>query len=202
MNTSLRAAGASLPLLALLWGCAADIAPEDTGETPEQTVDETGTTALEDGSFLTVVDAQDSLDWVYYAFTAADEVSPAQPADSTEWDLAVRRYEIALNGGVSGTGGVEVATLAGQDFDALTAAPAEGYVTDLPDADEDGDPEYALGDWFDYDSGTHVLTPKDQVYAVHGVGGAAYKLQVVDYYSSAGTSGYPKLHWAPLDLPQ
>ncbi len=159
-----------------------------------------------DGTTTTVVDATDATAWIYLDVAARAEASPADPASSTEWDLGFQRFHIKLNGGVSGPGDVEVAVLPGADFDAMVDAPAGAYVTDAPDGDDDGtDVDLALstGDaaWFDYDPATHVLSPRDQVYAVRLVSGDYIKLRVVDYYDDAGTGGHMSLRWGAIAPP-
>ena len=57
----------------------------------------------------------------------------------------------------------------------------------------------ALKEWYDYNSSTHVLTAKDDVYLIRSSdGGSIYKIQMTDYYSESGTSGYPTFRWESL----
>lgn len=157
------------------------------------------------GSVVSQVNAADSMSWVYVQLSSGKEVMPLDPQSSTEWDLALQRYQIKVNGGINGKGGVEVALVTGTAFSALTTAPASGYVTDQADsADEDPDPDYAFtqrGTWYSYNVMTHVLTAKDQVYVVRGTTGAYYKLQLTGYYDQAGSSGYPTFRWATVSAP-
>ena len=46
-------------------------------------------------------------------------------------------------------------------------------------ADADGEPEYAMGGWYDYDVSTHVLTPADAVYVLALPGDRWVKLQML-----------------------
>lgn len=103
---------------------------------------------------------------------------------SASWDLAARRFEVKLNGGVSGDGGVEVADV---DPDAPGQIPAEGWYTDEPDADGDGVPEYALQDWYLYDYETHELSPAPQTWLVRTTEGGIVELAFASYYDDAGT---------------
>lgn len=155
-----------------------------------------------DGVTETWVDATAYLDWVYLSFATAAEAFPADPADSTEWDLGFQRYLVMSNGGVSGTGGVEAVVVEGLGFEEIAQAPAEGWGQDLPDdEDENQNPEYALGDWFDYAEEDHTVTPKDLVYAIRAVGGSYYKLQFMAYYDEAGSPAYFTLRWASVLAP-
>ncbi len=139
------------------------------------------------------LDATSESDWIFVDLERQGLVTADLP-----WDLKLRRFVIALNGGVSGDGGVEAAPVEGVAFDALTEAPAGGWRTDAPDADGDGAPEYALGDWYAYDSATHVLAPREVIYVIRSVEGLDLKLQVLAYSDAAGTSGVFTLRVAAL----
>lgn len=192
---------ALIPLVGL-GACAPSLLDDDGQATPSgsETPVSTAVSNLEvDGQErLTQVDASSNADWIYLDLDTAAEVYPEDPAAGGDWDLTFQRYVIAVNGGVSGGGSVEAAALAGGDFDALGEAPAEGYRADQPSAEVDGEVDYALGGWWDYDSATHVLSPADVVYVVMSTDGQAFKLQMMGYYDEAGTAGFPTFRWAPL----
>lgn len=158
-----------------------------------------------DGTTTTRVDANEANVWVYIDLETASEVVPINPGSNAEWDLAFQRFKIKSNGGVSGSGGVEVAVLPDADFDGMSEAPASGYVTDRADSDdEDEDPDTAFltGDgWYTYNPVDHTLSPRDIVYIVRTVEGGYFKLQMLDYYDDAGTSGFPTFRWGPVDPP-
>jgi len=178
-----------LPIL-LLAACAKSLDPGNTEDTsPNSTV----------SPGEAVVDATSDVDFVYLDLESSAMVTPANPADDASWDLAFRRYKIPLNGGVSGTGGMQIVPLAGADYNAAIETPTDGWVTDQADADGDGDLEYAFDTWFSYDSETHEVTAADYVYVVQSVEKSLYKLQFLSYYDDAGTGGYIGLHWGPLD---
>ena len=127
-------------------------------------------------------------------------MTPEDPTDSDSWDLAFQRYTIAVNGGISGTGNVEVLPLweVYDEFESVIDIPEEGWVTDMEDADDDGLPEYAFKDWFDYDLSTHILSPADVVYLVHTVEENTFRVRVIDYYSAQGDSGYMSIEFDQL----
>ncbi len=191
--------GASL--LALTGGCASDIAATNgVGGTTSKVV-----TTTEGGVSTTTVDATDAAAWVYIDLDTGAEVTPAAPEDSDAWDIAFQRFTIKSNGGDSGTGGVEIAGVEGVTFDSVTAAPASGWFSDAPDSDdEDTTPDYAVdqaGGWYDYNIANHVLTPRQVVFVVHTVEGNYVKLEMLDYYDDAGTSGIPKYRAAAVSEP-
>lgn len=196
-------------------GCAPSLLDRKTGGSGADTGADSGDTAdtapagptvvstdLGGGVTQLWVDATAYQTWVYVSFASPDAVTPADPTDSTAWDLGFERYLVMLNGGVSGTAGEGALVLSGQDFDSLTTAPAGDYAVDLPDDDDDNqNPQYAMGEWFAYAEEDHTLTPLDQVYVISGQGGAYYKFQFLSYYDDAGTPAYLTAKWAVVDAP-
>ncbi|PRP94840.1 HmuY family protein [Enhygromyxa salina] len=152
-----------------------------------------------EGVTRTQVDGTDEADHVYLDLDL--DMGTETSLDDPGWDLGFRRYDVIVDGGIHGDAGVEVAVLDGEAFDSLLAVPSDvQWITDEADGDdEDMDPDTAFVDWYDYDFMTHVLTPKDRVYLVRSSEGAVFKLQFVDYYSSAGTSGFVSFDWAALN---
>ncbi|MCB9689010.1 MAG: HmuY family protein [Alphaproteobacteria bacterium] len=143
-----------------------------------------------DGSRAVTLAATDAGAPVHLRLGLDLALTPTDPATSDAWDLAVARTVISLGGGSSGGGSTEVAVLEGQDFAALSAAPATGFTTDA-DTDGDGATDvYAMGDWYDYDVRTHTLTPKDRVYVLRTTDGAAFKLQLLTYDDGTTTLRY------------
>ena len=138
------------------------------------------------GESTLVVDATSYEEWVYIDLAFVDVVS-----GDDDWDLSAQRYEVALNEDVRAQKIEDVA------FDDMSVAPADGYLTD-----EDSDLDYVLGDWYDYNYVTHVLTPRDHFYVIETAEFEYYKLEFLDYYSDAGVSGFLTLRIAPLDSPE
>lgn len=160
---------------------------------------------LGDGVRQALVDASGREQWIYMALERGNAVPAEAEADAMAWDLAFQRSDLKLNGGSSGSGDAAVAFLPGAAFDELTEVPADA--TFRTDTDADGMAEYVMSDgesdarWYSYDVTTHVLTPKDLVYVVRGANGSYYKLEMLDYYDSAGSAGHPLFRWAPLATP-
>ena len=82
------------------------------------------TTQLDNGDFLTEIDATaggafstEHHDFTYFSFEDQDVVvlTDAEAAESAEWDIAFKRSEIRLNGGISGPGNVMGFDLMGAD---------------------------------------------------------------------------------------
>lgn len=141
------------------------------------------------------LDSSDHERWIHYDFERQGVVDSDLP-----WDFAAQRYQIKLNGGVSGDGEVLASILETSDWETV-AVPDAGWRTDEADADGDGTPEYVFADWYDYNAETHVLTPRPLVYVLQSVEGRFFKLQILNYYDEAGTSGFLTLRWAELDDP-
>lgn len=191
-------------VVALAGGCADSIRPDQEpdaalGDAPFDVLTPTGTVTTRDngdGTFTMLVDSTNAAAWIYVDFETRAEVPESGP-----WDLRYQRFHISTNGGISGTGGVEVARLAAS-FAQVIAAPPAGWVADAPDgADENTVPDYAFeqGDgWYDYNPATHVLTPRPLVWVVKTAGGSTIKLAIQRYYDGAGTPAWFTMHWAPL----
>lgn len=208
-----------LPLLTCLslTACAEDLRNEDQTEADAGNLDLPGAadaspsshiTSSEngDGTTTSIIDATSNDAWIYLDLNTGLETTPTTPLASEEWDLAFRRFDVTLNGGISGASDVAVMVLPNQDFDSLTIAPASGYTTDLADGDDEGEePDLYFGSeqgaWYDYDPTTHVLSPKERVYVVASAAGTYYKLRFLGYYDDAGTAGTLRLQWGPIAAP-
>lgn len=208
MKRSLLSSLMCLSTVALLaTACGDDLRPEPDpdDETPDQTAQHITHTDLGNGVTRSSVDATSEDLWVYLDLDTGREVSPASPETDPDWDIAFQRFQVRSNSGISGTGGVQTAILAEQDFDALTAAPADGWRVDEEDSDDEGtEPDYVFlqdGFWYAYDLASHTLQPRDRVYVVKTGAGAHFKLQFLAYYDDAGTSGVPSFKWAEISGP-
>lgn len=186
-----------LAIALLSTGCAEDLRPDrPDGGLPGEGLPPGSftTTTLPDGTFLTIVDASATHAWIYGDFETAAAIDETGP-----WDLRFQRFHISTNGGVSGSGGVEVAAIPNTSLDELVV-PSEGFVSDAPDGDdENAEPDYAFeqGDgWYDYDPQTHVLTPKAMAWVVRTNGGSTIALAIQGYYDTAGTAGWFSFRWA------
>jgi len=173
-----------------------DTGTDDTG-TDDTGTDDTGAdtddTATDDGTLQIDASADDT--WVYVDLAARAVVS-----ENGAWSLAFKRFEVKLNGGISGDGDVEAVWI-DADYADVSEAPAAGWMTDEEGGDTDVEDALALGAWYDYDPTTHVLTPAAGTWAIRGVDGATYKLVFTTYYDDAGTSGYPTLRFDEIDDP-
>jgi hypothetical protein len=181
----------------MLAGCEdLSFAPNDGG------VVQVVNTENADGTTTSRVDSRDEKNAFYFDLESKQRVESSNP----NWDLSLLRYKIAVNGGASGSGGVEVALLPSTDFDAVQKAPSSGWISDAPDSPTDDDDEvdrsFHVGEgWYVYDITGHTLTARDIVYVVKSHEGNYYKLKMLSYYDPAGTPGFPTFKWKKIDAP-
>lgn len=121
-------------------------------------------------------------------------VTDEEAFSSLDWDIAVRRFIIRLNSGVSGPSCVVGArTAPGTMFDALTTVPSNltwrteqyfmGAACDFePDPSGIGGPNAALSSFWSYQMCVQMT---GNVYVIHLRDGRYVKFQVVTYYSAA-----------------
>lgn len=104
------------------------------------------------------------------------------------WDLRLSGYEIRVNGGVSGSGGVSAVIDESMPFGQLTAqyagfAPAVAYRSDSYGG------VFVTSPWYQYNiTGTdNQIWPNFNVYLVRR-DQAVYRLQITSYYGPSGTA--------------
>ena len=111
-------------LAAILVGCMGEgqVEPLDSGVDGEDKAASTSSkyAFFEDSEQKVAVqvltDATDSTKWVYFDLDNFTIVNPEDPENDVTWDVAFKRFVIKVNGGVSGIGGVEVATFKNTSF--------------------------------------------------------------------------------------
>lgn len=159
---------------------------------PEEPITDASNDELENSPSVVeaVITADSTTEWVHWTFTEGKIIQIADAASSNDWDLAVRRTQLATNSGTSGAGSGGALDMEVSDWDAVGDCPAEGYVEDsmLPLPGPPGSGEFSgnptLNDWFDYDPVSHAVSSKGQVYCVRLSGQAGSgKLQIVNYAS-------------------
>ncbi len=119
----------------------------------------------------------------YFRFSTGTQVTPANPSQSTDWDLAFNNYNVIQNDGPNGPGLCEAffayTTLADPtNLAGFTLQPSG--VPMFADA-----PSSALTNWYDYNGTTHQLTSKNHIYVIK-TGGYYYKVKIESYYANVG----------------
>ena len=205
-SSALRSAWAVC--LALCAGCAEDLSMGDgdgdgaetaAGETDDERPVGGPNVEHEDrGDRLhTHVDATDASKWIWLDLESGEELVVGDPMNDARWDLGFSRFNVRINGGVSGRAGMEATYVEDTTLDRVTVVPTEGWTADT--LDEEDNVAYAFDEWYDYDISTHVLTPWPRVYVVRTGDGNHFKISIAGYYSSAGTSGHMQFEWAELE---
>jgi hypothetical protein len=144
------------------------------------------------------IDATNKMSQVYVDLDEGREMKPDEAFSTNGWDLSLKRFDIFVNSGASGTGTVEVAVLKDVSYFDLTQAPASGFSADT------GDRVFNTteGGWYFYDLGVHkLITRTELVYVIHTSAGAYMKLRMLNYYDAAGTPASISLEYAPISAP-
>lgn len=76
------------------------------------------------------IDVRSYTEWKYFSFEKGEVVEVTDFQDDLSWDIAFHRSDVRLNGGASGKGKAEAVNTNKTDWDAVTEAPANGYVKD------------------------------------------------------------------------
>lgn len=135
---------------------------------------------------------------VYFDFSSGGLVTPADPANSLDWDISFFSYEIGQNSGPNGIGDCAAFLAWGElidptDIDGFTAQP--GGAPLFPDIAGS-----ALADWYTYTGPPlHQLPSNSEVYLLK-TGDKVYKLRIESYYGEDGASNSGNYHfiWAEL----
>ncbi len=129
------------------------------------------------------VDASDPDRWRFFDFSRGTVVGRPGPL---EWDLAFRRFQVAVNGGPGFAGQGGLMELTGVPFDSVRAVPRGGYVGSVA---ADDSLNAVVERWYDYSWTSHVLTPRPTVYAVRTADGRHGKFQIIGYYCEGAIAG-------------
>ena len=135
---------------------------------------------LPDGTFRVTVNVRNRDAWIPLDLSLGRIV--ATPASA---DLLLRRYKFQCPNGA--------AKLDGAD---LLSATHEGVTEWLRDVAVDGELQNpALARWYHYGMQSHLLDPKDTVYAVRLHGGGVAVFQIESYYCDPDGSGCMTLRY-------
>ncbi|TGL33412.1 HmuY family protein [Leptospira perdikensis] len=165
------------------------------------------------GTYTTTVNATSSCNWVYVSLKS----NGVKVESTSQWDIALKRFNIQTNSGTSGSGSGGACKSGSTNFaSAFTGAECTAVVDvrlssagggPVTSSSESINPVMAApldltpmpagyGAWYTYSN--TILTAKTDVFIITGSDGAKYAIQMLDYYSAAGTSGNPKFQWKKL----
>ena len=131
-------------------------------------------------------------DTAYFDFSTGEQVTPADPANSLDWDFAVAAYDIHLNSNLFGPGEASayLVTDSGNnprtDFDSILVAETQPQAYTWDNAGS------AFTGWYDYDPNTHQLSSFGHVYLIK-IHSDVYKVQIQSYYHNV--NGMPASGW-------
>jgi hypothetical protein len=137
--------------------------------------------------------------WIYVRFTDTGmqkvEITDLEALDSMEWDLALHRFKLRLNSGVSGPSCVAAAALPERSFAEVDLAAAESGVFETEAfydetctflTDDTGDegaptgvPAVVLQDWWTYPD---CVATSGIPFAIRLANGRLMKLEVLSFY--------------------
>ena len=135
----------------------------------------------------------------YFDFSTGEQVTPADPSTSLDWDIAFSQFALFLNGGVSGSGSA-TAFYAYTELDDPTAI--EAFLAQ-PEFAQTFTDTYgsAMSEWYIYNGATHELSPKDEIYLIK-VGDIVYKVELESYYGDVGgqpASAHYSFRWTVVE---
>lgn len=128
------------------------------------------------------IDATNREGWAYFSFASGDTVDVADAENSEAWDIGFQRTQVKLNGGISGPGMGSVVMLTETTFEAVTVAPADGYLADAEDTLAIV-PQSEKG-WYIYTGPpAHWILPlEDRVFVIKAADGTFAKVRFIGYY--------------------
>ena len=124
---------------------------------------------------------------------------------SRDWDIAFKRWQIKINSGDSGPGGVAISRIENKTLPDVKMAPAGTYAEDVYfdekcdiQLDQIGGLGTVVSDWYGYEAGTNRLVPKTEVWVLKRRDGKGHiKLQLLQYYKGTAGGNYT-LTWSDL----
>lgn len=134
------------------------------------------------GPVRVTVDASAADRWVYFDFSRGSVVEVPGP---TDWDLAFQRFKVMVNGGAGFEGRGAARELSATRLDSVSVIPASGFAA-VEGADSVNP---GLARWYHYGFTSHLLTPRERVYAVRTADGRYAVLRFLSYYCPGATPG-------------
>ena len=128
------------------------------------------------------IDATNREAWAYFSFASGDTVNVEDAENSEAWDIGFQRTHVKLNGGISGPGMGSAVMLTETTFEAVTEAPADGYLSDTEDTLAIV-PQSEKG-WYIYTGPpAHWILPlEDRVFVIKTADGTFAKVRFIGYY--------------------
>lgn len=141
------------------------------------------------GPDTVTIDARDGDRWTRFDLGRGSVAGPGEG-----WDIAVKRYRLAVNGGDGFVGSAAVRRIDAA-FQEVTTAPVEGYETSRVTAGGDT-VNVALEGWYTYSLFSHLLQPEPATFVVRTHDGKYAKFAVLGYYCPGPEPGCLTLEYA------
>lgn len=133
------------------------------------------------------------------------EIDDVTSRKSRDWDIAFKRWQIKLNSGDSGPGGVTIQRVENKTLPDVKMAPGGTSSEDLyfdekceVQLDPIGGLATVVSDWYGYEAGTNRLVPKTEVWVLKRRDGKGHiKLQLLKYYKGMAGGNF-QLTWSYL----
>lgn len=153
-----------------------------------------GTARLDSTGARTVtLDARSSESWVRFDLSAGRIAA----SEADDWDLAVRRFHVIVNGGNALPGEAAAAPTGETDLSAVRRRPGGGWQTTRADAD--GELRHPLLErWYEYDFFSHLLEARPEVWAIRTTRGEVYGVRFLSYYCPGPEAGCVTFRYGPL----
>jgi hypothetical protein len=167
-----------------------------------------------EGAFLTTVDAsaggqQSATQPFLYLDLDAEEgaravaIDDVASFDSTEWDIALKRFVIRSNSGDSGPADEEVASVEGEELRAEDSVPSATFADDDWSGadcslitDERGGPRTRFSNWYQVETGS--FNPRPLLHVVRLGQGRYAEIDITTYYgdqANPSRGGVYVLRW-------
>lgn len=134
------------------------------------------------GPEVYTVDASDPDRWVHFDFSRGAVVTDLVAG----WDLAFNRFNVIVNGGSGFPGRGGALDLGDVPPDSVTELPASGYGVTAAGRDS---VHPALERWYAYSFTSHLLTPRERVYAIRTADGRYARFRFLSYYCPGARPG-------------
>jgi hypothetical protein len=133
------------------------------------------------------------------------EIDDVAARKSSGWDIAFKRWQIKINSGDSGPGGVLLSRVDNKSLADVKTAPTVGFQEDVyfndkceVQLDPIGGLATIVSDWYTYEMGTNRLLPKTEVWVLKRRDGKGHiKVQLTAYYKGMFGGNYT-LSWGYL----
>lgn len=147
------------------------------------------------------IDATAYNKWVYFSFSKGNVVTVDDPENDLNWDMALHRYDVKLNGGTSGKGQGAAIETSAKSLSDVKNIPTEGYVVDvmgqvnmtgMPPVYEEHSMNTEVSKWMKLDTSEMPpsYTMSGLVYILKCADGKIVKVKFTDYTNDLGATAH------------